>query len=131
MISDHLAGGITIIPALIGLFAIPQVLGMLEISEHREAKMLELEKQSVWASIKYNFSRIKALIIGSVIGIVVGITQQVTGINAVYFYAPRIFEQSGVGTNAAFAQATLIGIINIVFTIIAMLLIDKAGRRPQ
>ena len=64
------------------------------------------------------------------IGITVGIFQQVTGINAVYFYAPTIFEQSGVGTNAAFAQATLIGITNIVFTIVAMLLIDRLGRKP-
>ncbi len=65
-----------------------------------------------------------------VIGVIVGVFQQITGINAVYFYAPSIFEQSGVGTNAAFAQATLIGITNIVFTIIAMLLIDRLGRKP-
>lgn len=63
------------------------------------------------------------------IGLAVGITQQVTGINAIYFYAPTIFEQSGVGTNAAFAQATLIGIINIIFTLLAMALIDRLGRR--
>lgn len=64
------------------------------------------------------------------IGITVGVFQQVTGINAVYFYAPTIFEQSGVGTNAAFAQATLIGVTNIVFTVVAMLLIDRLGRKP-
>ena len=64
------------------------------------------------------------------IGISIGVFQQVTGINAVYFYAPTIFEQSGVGTNAAFAQATLIGITNIVFTVVAMLLIDRLGRKP-
>lgn len=64
------------------------------------------------------------------IGIIIGITQQVTGINAVSFYAPTIFEQSGVGTNAAFAQAIWIGIINIIFTLIAMSLIDKVGRKP-
>lgn len=64
------------------------------------------------------------------IGLVVGIAQQVTGINAIFFYAPTIFEQSGVGTNAAFAQATLIGIVNIVFTIVAMLAIDRLGRKP-
>lgn len=63
------------------------------------------------------------------IGLAVGIVQQVTGINAIYFYAPTIFEQSGVGTNAAFAQATLIGIINIIFTVLAMALIDRLGRR--
>lgn len=65
-----------------------------------------------------------------VIGLVVGIAQQISGINSVYFYAPTIFEQSGVGTNAAFAQATYIGIINVVFTVIAMLTIDRFGRRP-
>lgn len=64
------------------------------------------------------------------IGLVVGIAQQVTGINAIFFYAPTIFEQSGVGTNAAFAQATLIGIVNVVFTVIAMLAIDRLGRKP-
>lgn len=63
------------------------------------------------------------------IGLIVGITQQVTGINAIYFYAPTIFEQSGVGTDAAFAQATLIGVINIIFTLIAMALIDRLGRK--
>ncbi|MEO0579758.1 MAG: MFS transporter, partial [Pseudomonadota bacterium] len=65
-----------------------------------------------------------------VVGVTIGVIQQVTGINAILFYAPTIFEQSGVGTNAAFAQATLIGIINVVFTIVAMLLIDRLGRKP-
>lgn len=64
------------------------------------------------------------------IGILVAVAQQVTGINAIYFYAPSIFEQSGVGTDAAFAQATLIGLINIVATAIAMSLMDRVGRRP-
>lgn len=65
-----------------------------------------------------------------IIGLVVGISQQATGVNAIYFYAPSIFEQSGVGTNAAFAQAIWVGIINIIFTIIAMAVIDKLGRKP-
>jgi sugar porter (SP) family MFS transporter len=64
------------------------------------------------------------------VGFIVGIAQQASGINSVYFYAPTIFEQSGVGTNAAFMQATYIGIINVVFTIIAMLTVDRFGRKP-
>ena len=64
------------------------------------------------------------------IGLIAAVAQQVTGVNAIYFYAPTIFEQSGVGTNAAFAQATLIGVINVVFTVIAMALIDRVGRKP-
>ena len=64
------------------------------------------------------------------IGVVVAILQQITGINSVFFYAPMIFEQTGIGTDASFSQAILIGIINLVFTIIAIGLIDKIGRRP-
>ena len=65
-----------------------------------------------------------------VVGVIAAIAQQSSGINAVYFYAPTIFEESGVGTNAAFAQATYIGVVNVVFTIAAILLIDRLGRRP-
>ena len=64
------------------------------------------------------------------IGIVIAILQQITGINSVFFYAPMIFEQSGIGTDAAFMQAVLVGIVNLVATIVAILLIDKIGRRP-
>jgi SP family arabinose:H+ symporter-like MFS transporter len=65
-----------------------------------------------------------------VIGLVVAILQQITGINAVFFYAPMIFEQSGIGTDASFMQAVLVGLTNLVFTIVAMTLIDKLGRKP-
>ena len=65
-----------------------------------------------------------------VIGVTIAILQQITGINSVFFYAPMIFEQSGIGTDASFMQAVLVGIINLVFTIVAIALIDKVGRRP-
>ncbi|MDC0494786.1 MFS transporter, partial [bacterium] len=58
------------------------------------------------------------------------VVQQITGINAIFFYAPTIFEQSGIGTDAAFAQAALIGVVNVVFTLVAIALIDQWGRRP-
>jgi sugar porter (SP) family MFS transporter len=64
------------------------------------------------------------------IGVTVAILQQITGINSVFFYAPMIFEQSGIGTDAAFMQAVLVGLVNLVFTVLAILLIDKVGRRP-
>ncbi|MEM9688507.1 MAG: sugar porter family MFS transporter [Pseudomonadota bacterium] len=64
------------------------------------------------------------------IGISVGVLQQITGINSVFFYAPMIFEQSGIGTNAAFMQAVLVGLVNVGFTLAAIALIDRLGRRP-
>jgi len=64
------------------------------------------------------------------IGLSVAILQQITGINAVFFYAPMIFELSGVGTNAAFMQAVLLGLVNLAFTLLALMLIDRLGRKP-
>ncbi len=64
------------------------------------------------------------------IGIGVAILQQITGINSVFFYAPMIFEQSGIGTDASFSQAILVGLTNLLFTIFAIGMIDKFGRKP-
>lgn len=64
------------------------------------------------------------------IGVVVAVLQQITGINSVFFYAPMIFEQSGLGTDASFMQAILVGLVNLVFTVLAILFIDKLGRKP-
>jgi sugar porter (SP) family MFS transporter len=63
------------------------------------------------------------------IGIVVAVLQQITGINSVFFYAPMIFEQAGGGTDAAFRQAIIVGITNLIFTIVAMAVIDNLGRK--
>lgn len=65
-----------------------------------------------------------------VVGLVIGVLQMITGINAIYYYANSIFEQSGVGTDAAFTQSVLLGAINVAFTLLAMALIDRVGRRP-
>ena len=64
------------------------------------------------------------------IGLLLAVAQQITGVNAIYFYAPTVFEQSGIGTDAAFAQAVAVGLTNVVFTIVSMLLIDRLGRKP-
>ncbi len=83
---------------------------------------------SAWSRLQELLSPKMRLVL--TIGILIGIIQQITGVNAIYFYAPSIFEQSGIGTNAAFAQAIWVGITNVVFTIIAMLCIDFIGRKP-
>lgn len=64
------------------------------------------------------------------IGLIVGIFQQITGINSVLFFAPMIFEQTGIGTDASFIQAILVGVTNLVFTVIAIFTIDSLGRKP-
>ena len=65
-----------------------------------------------------------------IVGLVIGVLQQITGINAVYFYATSIFKQTGVGTDAAFSSGVLLSTISVIFTFVAIYLIDKMGRRP-
>ena len=64
------------------------------------------------------------------IGIVIAILQQITGINAVFFYAPMIFKQTGIGTDASFVQAIIVGLTNLIFTVVAILFVDRLGRKP-
>ncbi|MDP9089976.1 MAG: sugar porter family MFS transporter [Pseudomonadota bacterium] len=56
--------------------------------------------------------------------------QQATGINAIFYYLPTIFAQSGGGLSSAFAQSVLVGLVNVGMTFVAIWLIDRAGRRP-
>lgn len=55
---------------------------------------------------------------------------QMSGINVIMYYAPMIFEKAGASTSSAMLQAVAVGLTNLVFTIFAMFLIDKLGRRP-
>jgi sugar porter (SP) family MFS transporter len=66
------------------------------------------------------------------IGLIVGILQQITGINSVFAYATVIFERAAgaVDVDEAFLRTMLVGFVNLVSTMIALLLIDRVGRRP-
>jgi SP family arabinose:H+ symporter-like MFS transporter len=55
---------------------------------------------------------------------------QLTGINAVIYYGPEILKQAGIQFGNALQFQTILGVINLVFTLLALLLIDKLGRRP-
>ncbi|WP_364141275.1 sugar porter family MFS transporter [Paenibacillus sp. LPE1-1-1.1] len=78
-------------------------------------------------SIKQLFS--PGLRIALIVGVGLAFLQQVTGINAVMYYAPEIFKATGAGTNASLVQTILVGFINFLFTIVALWLIDKVGRK--
>ncbi len=64
------------------------------------------------------------------IGLVIAFFQQVSGINAILYYAPMIFEMAGGGKEAAFLQAVILGLVNFGMTIVSMFLIDRLGRKP-
>jgi sugar porter (SP) family MFS transporter len=94
--------------------------------------MESLESDRVHASEQLRLAALfgKPMRLVLAIGLTVAVLQQITGINSVFFYAPMIFEQSGIGTDAAFMQAVLVGLTNLVFTLFALALIDRVGRKP-
>jgi sugar porter (SP) family MFS transporter len=59
-----------------------------------------------------------------------GFFQQITGINAIFFYAPTIFEKTGIPQENAFLQTIIIGLVNLGFTVVAIYVIDHYGRKP-
>jgi sugar porter (SP) family MFS transporter len=64
-----------------------------------------------------------------VIGLALAVFQQLIGINTVIYYAPTILKSAGVATSGAIQQTVFIGLTNLVFTILAVLLLDRLGRR--
>ena len=64
------------------------------------------------------------------IGILLSFFQQAVGINVVLYYAPRIFENMGASGDASLMQTVVMGVVNIIFTVVAILTVDKFGRKP-
>ena len=63
------------------------------------------------------------------IGILIAVFQQVTGINAILYYAPVIFRETGLDSSSSLLQTIGIGVVNVVSTFIAIGLVDKVGRK--
>jgi len=64
------------------------------------------------------------------IGILLSVFQQFVGINSVIYYAPEIFKNMGSNTDTALLQTAIVGAINISFTVLAIMTVDKFGRKP-
>jgi MFS family permease len=95
-------------------------------SEIKESLALGQTKEE--ASWKEVFSKKMTTVM--LIGLGIAFFQQITGINAIFYYAPMIFEMAGGGKDAAFVQAAILGTTNLVMTIVSMMLIDRLGRKP-
>lgn len=63
------------------------------------------------------------------LAVMIALFNQLSGINALMYYAPHIFKMAGAGQSAAFLQAVAVGSMNLIFTILAMLIIDQFGRK--
>jgi SP family xylose:H+ symportor-like MFS transporter len=84
-------------------------------------------KQTVQTSSTKIFLYGKKVII---IGILLSVFQQFVGINVALYYAPRIFESMGAAKDASMLQTVVMGLVNVIFTVVAIMTVDKIGRKP-
>lgn len=132
--------------ALFGLFVlfVPETPRYLALTGQNDKALSVLEKingskeraQSILNDIKSTvtektkdklFSYGKKVI---VIGILISVFQQFVGINVALYYAPRIFESMGAAKDASMLQTIIMGLVNVIFTVVAIMTVDKWGRKP-
>jgi SP family xylose:H+ symportor-like MFS transporter len=65
-----------------------------------------------------------------VIGIMLSVFQQFVGINVVIYYAPEIFKSMGINTDTSLLQTVIVGVVNMLFTLVAIFTVDRWGRKP-
>ena len=95
-----------------------------ELSEIEESLKGEQEKVAFADLFKGKMTKV------TIIGIILAMLQQLVGINAIIYYAPTIFESAGAGLESALAQTVAIGGVNLLFTFVAINLVDRIGRKP-
>jgi MFS transporter, SP family, xylose:H+ symportor len=101
---------------------------LTRINGAEQAKLIFQDiKQSVQKSSAKLFSYGKLIIL---IGVLLSVFQQFVGINVALYYAPRIFESMGAEKDASMLQTVVMGLVNVVFTVIAIMTVDKWGRKP-
>ncbi|MGF1584237.1 MAG: sugar porter family MFS transporter [Bacteroidales bacterium] len=138
--------GSEILPALLFFFAIlfipesprwlmkenrEKMAGDVLLMIHTPQRVEEI-KAEIRASLQQQTGTLKELFTGKyrktlIAGVLLAIFSQVQGINAIMYYAPVIFEE--LGTGKAYMQTVIIGVINLLFTFVAIRLVDRSGRR--
>jgi len=134
----------TIPAALFGilLFLVPESPRYLSLKQQDNEALRILEKINGATKAKEILLEIKSTIehhsgklfsygkLVIVIGILLSVFQQFVGINVALYYAPRIFESMGAGKDASLMQTVVMGLVNVIFTVLAILTVDKYGRKP-
>ena len=101
---------------------------LTRINGEGRAKEILQEIKDTLVEKKENLFSYGILVI--IVGVLLSFFQQAVGINVVLYYAPRIFQNMGSSGDAAMIQTVVMGVVNILFTVVAILTVDKWGRRP-
>lgn len=107
------------------------VLSKIGSSDFVERTMSDIQRSSTGGT-KSSFSAVfeKSVRPAVVVGITLAVFQQLCGINVVFNYTSTIFESVGASLDRQLFETVSIGIVNVVFTLLAMWQVDKLGRRP-
>ena len=102
--------------------------GLTAAARELDVIQATLAEKSRHFGIRELFSgRLKRVLI---FGLGIAFFQQATGINAIFYYLPTIFAQSGGELSTSFAQSVIVGLVNVGMTFVAIWLIDRLGRKP-
>lgn len=83
------------------------------------------KEKSEWKLLFHPSLRLALLV-----GIGLSVFQQITGINAILYYAPEIFKSFGSSANASLLETSMLGVVNLVFTVLSIYFVDRVGRKP-
>ncbi|MCG6185963.1 D-xylose transporter XylE [Maribellus maritimus] len=124
------------------LFFVPETPRYLAIKNKDEEALKILTKingpdiaKEIFTDIKNSVKKSSAKLLSYgkvviIIGILLSVFQQFVGINVALYYAPRIFESMGAGKDASMLQTVVMGLVNVIFTVVAIVTVDKWGRKP-
>lgn len=152
IVTDHVWRsmlGMGLIPAiifLIALFFIPESPRWLMMKKREPQAEKLLEKINDAPTAKKELSAIRASFVNEkgsikellspvyrtalIIGLLLPFLSQLSGINAVIYYGPRILDEAGFTLGSAFGGQVTIGVVNVIFTCVAIFTVDKWGRKP-
>ncbi|WP_430973236.1 D-xylose transporter XylE [Sunxiuqinia rutila] len=124
------------------LFFVPETPRYLALNHKDEEALAILSKINGQEQARQIFQEIKNTVEKSsarlfaygkviiIIGILLSVFQQFVGINVALYYAPRIFESMGAEKDASMLQTVVMGLVNVIFTVVAIVTVDKWGRKP-
>ena len=104
------------------------VLSKIMKNKEKANKILLEIKETITETTKANIFAYRKVVI--IVGILLSVFQQFVGINVALYYAPVIFESMGAAKDASMLQTIIMGLVNVVFTVVAIMTVDKWGRKP-
>ncbi|MHC4678666.1 MAG: sugar porter family MFS transporter [Planctomycetota bacterium] len=107
-----------------------EILTRVDGAAYAKTELLEIEDAIAHESGSLRQLLQPGMKIVLVIGIVLAVLQQVTGINVFLYFGTEIFKKMGSGTNAALLQTVVVGGVNLSFTVLAIWTVDRLGRKP-